>query len=155
MFFRKYYTIRSNKNVTEVKKALLGGHVKIHALDFEVKESDDVVRIIPHTEEEGDKMFTLPITRLKFENSTQGTTIKMLSKPRRIDIGGPYMIMIFVLFAIAVATLLLVYGGGKYNSSAYIMYGAAVVIFLLLWLRLQQGYFDYIHKIKDWVKSKV
>ena len=150
MIFRRYYTIQSNKNADEIKRKLVGQHLKVHVLDFEVSERESDLKIIPHAEHD-DHVYTLPITRLKISSGSKGAVIKMMSKPRRIDIGGPYLIMIFVTFMLIASVLLYLFGKGSYNVTAYILAGIALFIFLLLWFRLQVGYFDYIHKIKKWV----
>jgi hypothetical protein len=155
MFFRKYCTLKSKKSIDEVKAALMGQHINIHNLDFEITQKENVLKMIPHTENEDDKVYTLPITSIKLSSDGQGTILKLLSKPRRIDIGGPYIVMIFVTVATLASLVFLYYGKGEYDNTAYIMLGIAALIFLLLWYRLEQGYFDYIRKIKAWVKSKI
>ncbi len=152
MIFRRYYTFKSSKSSSELKANFLGQHFKIHTLDFEIKEDKDIIRVIPHAESD-EHVYTLPITRLKFNTNEKGTIIKMVAKPRRIDIGGPYLLMIFVAFLLIASTMLLLKGDGAYNTTAYILGGLALVVFALLWFRLEQGYFDYIRKIRDWVKS--
>lgn len=152
MIFRRYATYKSAKNANELKANFLGQHFKIHDLDFEIMGDDDIIRVIPHAETE-DHVYTLPITRLRFIPTDNGTIIKMLAKPRRIDIGGPYLLMIFVCFMIIASVLLITLGEGAYNTTAYILFGSAIAIFALLWFRLEQGYFDYIRKVKSWVKS--
>ncbi len=154
MIFRRYYTLQSKKNPEEVKKQLTGQHLKVHVLDFEVSVRDGDIKIIPHAEVE-DHVYTLPITRVRVSASGNGSTIKMMSKPRRIDIGGPYLIMIFVMFMIIAGVMLYLLGEGKYNNTAYILCGISILIFSFLWFRLEMGYFDYIRKIKKWVQEHV
>ncbi len=154
MIFRRYYTLQSSKNADEVKRNLIGQHLKVHVLDFEVSVRDGDVKIIPHAEDE-DHIYTLPITRLRITNNSKGSSIKMMSKPRRIDIGGPYLIMIFITFMIIASILLYFFGGLAYHLTAYIVAGIAILIFSLLMFRLEMGYFDYIRKIKNWVKAHV
>jgi hypothetical protein len=81
--------------------------------------------------------------------------IKTLSKPRRIDVGGPLMLIIFVAFSSAAAILLYLFGGEGYHSASYILIGIGIAVLLLLTIRLQQGYYDYIRKINRWIKSHV
>lgn len=150
MIFRRYYTFQSKSNAETLKQKLLGQHLKVHNLDFEIFDKGEVIKVIPHAEAD-DHVYTLPITSLRIKPNGSGSTIKMLSKPRRIDIGGPYLLMGFVTFAIIAAVLLYIFGDGTYNNTAYILAGIAGTIFILLWLRMEQGYFDYIRKIKRWV----
>ena len=150
MIFSRSYTLQSKKNQDELRQYLVGQHLKVHDLDFEISIRNEDVKIIPHAEAE-DHIYTLPITRLRFTSSGTGTMIKMRSKPRRIDIGGPYLIMIFVLFMIVAGILLYLLGEGKYTNTAYMLCGIAILIFAVLWFRLEMGYFDYIRKIRKWV----
>lgn len=150
MIFRRYYTFHSKLNAESLKEKLLGQHLKVHDLDFEIFDKGDAIKVIPHAEAD-DHVYTLPITSLRIKQNGAGSTVKMLSKPRRIDIGGPYLLMVFVTFAFIAAVLLYLYGDGAYNNTAYILAGIAGTIFILLWLRMEQGYFDYIRKIKKWV----
>lgn len=152
MIFRRYYTFQSKANAETLRQKLLGQHLKVHNLDFEIFDKGEVIKVIPHAEAD-DHVYTLPITSLKIKPNGAGSTIKMLSKPRRIDIGGPYLLMGFVTFAIIAAVLLYFFGDGTYNNTAYILAGIAITVFILLWLRMEQGYFDYIRKIKRWVSE--
>ena len=43
----------------------------------------------------------------------------------------------------------------EYNNTSYILGGIAITIFLILWYRLEMGYFDYIRKIAKWVKDNI
>ncbi|MBL7764660.1 MAG: hypothetical protein JNJ58_01080 [Chitinophagaceae bacterium] len=152
MIFRKYYTIQSKKNPEELKKYLLGQHLKVHSLDFEIYDKGDSIKVIPHAEND-DHVYTLPITKLKINKSANGSIIKMMSKPRRIDIGGPYLLIIFIFFAVLAGVLLRIYGQGEYNITSYILVGISAVAFIILWMRMEQGYFDYIRKINRWIKE--
>ena len=38
----------------DIKVRLLGKHVKVHNLDFEVSEKDRIIRVIPHAEQENE-----------------------------------------------------------------------------------------------------
>lgn len=154
MIFRRYYTFKSKQNAEFIKQKLLGQHLRVHQLDFEIFDKGDCIKVIPHAESD-EHVYTLPITRLKIKSEGSGCTIRMLSKPRRIDIGGPYLLMVFVTFALIAGVLLYVFGDGQYNNPAYVLVGLGAFIFILLWLRMEQGYFDYIRKIKKWVGEHV
>jgi hypothetical protein len=152
MIFRRYYSIPSNQNADNLRKKFLGQHLKIHELDFEIFEKEGNIKVIPHAEND-EHMHTLPITRLKFLESGNGTVIKMVSKPRRIDIGGPYLLMVFILFAILAGLMLIKFSKGEYDLTAYILIVSALVVFAVLWIKMERGYFDYIRKVKKWVKA--
>jgi hypothetical protein len=153
MFFIKYFSVESKKSTTQLRNELLGKHLKVHDLDFEVVERDGTIKILPHAEND-DHIYTLPITKLKLIDKQGGTTIKGVCKPRRIDIGGPYLLMIFITFAVIASLALLKYGEGDYNLSAYILLGISAATYLLLFFRMEKGYFDYIRKIKKWTKDQ-
>ncbi|HNB81648.1 MAG TPA: hypothetical protein PLP34_02210 [Chitinophagaceae bacterium] len=154
MIFRRYYSLQSKKSAEELKSSLLGRHLKVHVLDFEVMERNGDLKIIPHAEDE-DHIYTLPITRVRFSKGAQGTQVKMMSKPRRIDIGGPYLVMFFVVFAMIAGIITYAFGQGKYNNTAFILAGISLIVFALLWFRLEMGYFDYIRKIRNWLKENI
>jgi hypothetical protein len=154
MIFRSYANITSKKNVEELKKHLLGQHLQIHNLDFEILEHNGFIKIIPHAEVEN-HVYTLPITKLQFIPTENGTIVKTMSKPRRIDVGGPLMLIIFVAFSSAAAVLLYLFGGEGYHTASYILIGIGIMVLLLLTIRLQQGYYDYIRKINRWIRSHV
>jgi hypothetical protein len=59
--------------------------------------------------------------------------------------------MIFITFAIIAGILLIIKGEGNYNFTAYLLMGIAGITYIFLFIRMQQGYFDYIRKIKKWV----
>lgn len=152
MLFRRSFSYSSNQSAENLKKHFLGQHLKIHQLDFEIMEKDGHLKIIPHAEN-SDQVYTLPITRLRFEQKGAGCVVRGVSKPRRIDIGGPYLILIFILFALIAAVALYLKADASYHTTVYILLGISIAVFAILWIRMEQGYFDYIRKIKSWVKQ--
>jgi hypothetical protein len=152
MLFRRSFSVQSNKDADTLRKHFLGQHLIVHNLDFEISEKNGTIKVIPHAEN-SDQVYTLPITRLKFENRPGGCTVRGLSKPRRIDIGGPYLILIFVTFALIAAAVLYIKADPEYIRTVYILTGGALLVFAILWFRMEQGYFDYIRKIKKWLKE--
>jgi hypothetical protein len=154
MIFRRYYTLQSSQQADSLKKNILGQHLKIHHLDFEIKEHNGDIKVIPHAEND-DQVYTLPITRLRIIPKGNTSVVKMLSKPRRTDIGGPYLLLIFIFFALIAGVLLYFLGKGEYDNTAYILVGIALIVFALLWIRMERGYFDYIRKTRDWLKSHI
>lgn len=154
MIFRRYYTMQSKQNAESLKASLLGKHLKIHQTDFEIFDLNGVVKIIPHAESD-EAVHTLPITELKLIPNASTTTIKMKSKPRRIDIGGIYLLMVFILFLIIASIIIYISLNESYHKVSYILFGSGAVIFILVWLRMEQGYFDYIRKTKKWVAEHI
>lgn len=154
MLFKRSYHYQTTTSIEDIKKSLIGSHVKIHNMDFEVSEKGEVLRIIPHAEQET-AIKTLPITHVDMNASGNKTEVKLSFKMRKIDGGGPMLIVIFCLFMLGAAGFFLYIGQeGEHNTVAYTLIGISVVIFGLFWIRMQSGYFDYVRKIKEYVKSK-
>lgn len=154
MLFKRSYRYQTATSIEEIKKSLIGSHVKIHNMDFEVSEKEDVLRIIPHAEQET-AIKTLPITHVDLKANGNQTEVKLSFKMRKIDGGGPMLIVIFCLFMIGAAGFFLYIGhDGEHNTVAYTLIGISAAIFGLFWMRMQSGYFDYVRKIRDYVKTK-
>lgn len=154
MIFNTTSRIKSKHSPEIIKNKLLGQRVLVHQLDFEVLESNGMLKVIPHAENiEGLK--TLPITHIEMEPNSSDTTIKISSKPRRIDVGGLYLIVAFVIFMFAVA----VYFWKAYPDETFIiplaLLAVGVIIFIVFMLRMQSGYYDYIRKIRHFLKAQV
>lgn len=150
MLFTRHFQCSSPKNAETLYKQFLGKHLTIHHLDFEVYDEGDHLKVIPHTEN-SDQLYTLPITKVILQPDKEGTSVKMKFSPRHIDIGGPYLLLIFIGFAILGGLLLIWF---KTNvQTAFILIGLAFAVFALMWYRMERGYFDYIRKIKKWVKT--
>jgi hypothetical protein len=139
-------------NAEDIKNKLIGKHVKVHNLDFEVFEKDRVIRVIPHAEQVTD-IKTLPITHVEFDNSGGQTNITITSKMRQIDSGGPIIVVIFSVFLILAAVISFL-AGKSMLTYAYLFGGAGIAIFLIFWMRMERGYFDYVRKIRDYIKTQ-
>lgn len=151
MLFSRTYKYQSNMEIGAIKSNLLGKHVKVHNLDFEVLERDKMIKIIPHAEQ-NDNLKTLPITHVEFNGKGNTTQVIVSSKMRKIDKGGPLIVMTFCAFMLIAAILFMVLGKSDYEYFTYALLGLSVGMFALLWIRLESGYFDYIRKIRDYVK---
>jgi len=152
MIFNRSYTFRSKYSPAEIKKNLLGAHLSIHKLDFEVIDKEHMLKIIPHAENVQD-VKTLPITHVSFKSKSDGARVKVSSHPRRIDVGGPMLLATFCILA-------MLGGIGLYvfipNESIYLpggLFGVGLIIFILFWIQMERGYFDYVRKIKSFVKK--
>jgi len=137
----------------DIKGRLLGKHVKVHNMDFEVSENDRVLRIIPHAEQENE-IKTLPITHIEFKGKGDKTQVVINSKMRKIDSGGPLLIMIFCAFLLIACVMTYVLGKTELMTYTYTFGIIGVGIFLVFWLRMERGYFDYVRKIRDYVKNQ-
>jgi len=122
-------------------------------MDFEVYEKDRVLRIIPHAEQETN-IKTLPITHVEFQGKGNKTQMVINSKMRKIDSGGPLLVVIFCTFMLIAAVLFFIFGAEEYLSFTYTLLGISVAIFLVFWFRMETGYFDYIRKIRDYIKNQ-
>lgn len=153
MLFKKTSRFRSQVTIEELKQRLMGQHVKIHNMDFEISERERVLKIIPHAENT-ENVKSLPITRVEFDGAGTGSTnIKVSSKMRRIDEGGPTLIVMFCLFLAIAAGGMLIAGQPDMHTPSYIMLSIAGIIFLIFWMRMQSGYFDYVRKVHRFVEQ--
>ena len=139
--------------VDDIKNRLLGKHVRVHDLDFEVFEKDRMLRIIPHAEQETN-IKTLPITHIEFKGKGDKTQLVISSKIRKIDSGGPTLIMIFCSFMFIGAILFFIFGKHEYVAYTYTLLGIGLLMFSIFWLRMESGYFDYVRKIRDYIKKE-
>lgn len=154
MIFSRTYRYQSSMPIDDIKGRLIGKHVKVHNMDFEVSEKDRVLKIIPHAEDDMN-LKTLPITHIELKGNGSKTQIVINSKMRKIDSGGPTLIIIFCAFLLIGALLFFLLGQAEYMSFTYTMGGIGLFIFLVFWMRMERGYFDYVRKIRDYVKKSV
>lgn len=122
-------------------------------MDFEVYEKDRMLRVIPHAEQEH-AIKTLPITHVELQGKDNKTQVVISSKMRKIDSGGPMLIVIFCTFMLIAAVLFFIFGSSEYLSFTYTLLGISVFIFLVFWFRMERGYFDYVRKIRDYIKNQ-
>lgn len=153
MIFSRTYRYNSSMRIEDIKNRLLGKHVKVHNLDFEVSENNKILKIIPHAETVTD-IKTLPITHVKFKGEGGKTQVVVSSKMRKIDSGGPTLIMIFCFFLIAAAAVAYFANPAGNSTIAYTLGGIGVVVFALFWMRMERGYFDYVRKIREFIKTQ-
>ena len=154
MLFSRHFRYRTHCSAEDIKKRLVGQHVKVHNMDFEIYEKEHMIKIIPHAEQETN-IKTLPITHVEFKGKGNETQVLISSKMRKIDKGGPMILLSFCFFLIAAAlVMLLSIQEEGFDIYAFPMLGVALLIFIIFWVRLEQGYFDYIRKIRNYVKSK-
>lgn len=151
MFFTRTHEFSLPISRDEFKQRLLGKHVKIHNLDFEVIEYDYKLSIIPHAEQVNE-IKTLPITELDFKEVSGKTTVVLKSQIRKIDAGGPMLIMIFCLFLLIASVVL--FFTSEEPVIMYMFLGIGTLIFLAFWIRMQRGYFDYVRKVRQYVKER-
>ncbi len=154
MLFDRTYKYKSRLSSDAIKEKLLGKRIQIHKLDFEFQERDNKLKVIPHAED-AQGLKTLPITHLDFMGSADNTYVKMHSKPRKIDIGGPYVLVTFCIFICLGAIGLYFFQPNQGMLVPIIMGGIGLLVFAVFWIKMQAGYFDYIRKIKTYVKQNI
>ncbi|MCD6012450.1 MAG: hypothetical protein K0Q79_2312 [Flavipsychrobacter sp.] len=150
MFFTRTHTYHFPVPKDDLKNRLIGRHVKIHDLDFEIMDRDEKLTIIPHAEQISD-IKTLPITSVEMNEAGGKTKVKVTSRMRALDSGGPILIVIFCAFML-VASMVMYFIGEP--LVCYTLLGISAGIFTIFWIRLETGYFDYVRKVHAFVKEK-
>ena len=155
MIFNRTYRYNTPLSAEDIKQRLIGKHIQVHHLDFEITEKEAMLRIIPHAEE-ASGIKTLPITHVEMKAAgNAGTRVTLSSKPRRIDVGGPYLIVIFCLFCVLGASGFYLINPRESYWPPLAMVGVGLLIFIVFWVKMEAGYFDYTRKIRDFVKHNV
>lgn len=155
MIFQRRYRIQSALNPTTLRDRLNLQTLKIHNLNFEITERDNVLKVIPQAQNV-DGVKTLPITHIKMKsNGSNGTKVLLTSKPRRIDIGGPYLIIIFCVFLIVGAGIFYLLNPQESLMASWVMGGVGLLIFIFFWIKMEMGYFDYTRKIRNGVQNLI
>jgi hypothetical protein len=150
MFFTRTHKYYLSIPKEEFKKQLIGKHVKIHNLDFEVVEDDATLVIIPHTEQVN-AIKTLPLTYIDFNEEGTRTRVTISSEMRKVDAGGPMLIVVFCAFMF-IASIVLFFTASEMMITMTFA-GISILLFTLFTLRMQTGYFDYVRKVRAYVKS--
>jgi hypothetical protein len=152
MFFTRTQKYRSLIAQEDFRNLLIGNHVRIHNLDFEVFEQEHKLTIVPHAEQVTD-LKTLPITNVDLKKDGNTTHIIITSKIRMLDYGGPLLIVVFCAF-LFIASIILYYVGHE-QTIATTMLAASTLLFTVFWVRMEMGYFDYVRKIRSFIKTRL
>lgn len=131
--------------------------MNLHKLDFEVQEKDaGTLRIVPHAEQVTE-VKTLPITHVAFKPGSNAgkTQVVISSHMRRIDQGGPMLIVVFSLFMLLAGAIGHFAGSEEYAMYTLPLFALGALIFIIMWIRLETGYFDYVRKIRDHIKQQI
>lgn len=150
MFFTRTQRYHFPIPKEDFRTRLIGKHVKIHDLDFEVYERGQTLKIIPHAELVDD-LKTLPITDVELSSDGNATNVIITSKMRKLDMGGPQLILLFCGFLLLASLILLMVG--RERLFTYTLLGISTLVFTIFWVRMEMGYFDYVRKIRDYVKN--
>lgn len=155
MIFKRTSRLKTTLSLDEVKDRLSRRQFKVHDMDFEIAEKERMLKVIPHAEHI-QSIKTLPITHVDVQgNGATGSRIVLTSKPRRIDVGGPYLIVIFCLFCIVGASIFYFINPDESFMPPLTMAGVGILIFIVFWIRMESGYFDYVRKIREYIKGVV
>ncbi len=152
MFFTRTHNFHFSVPKDDLKNRLIGEHVQIHNLDFEILDKGErKLSIVPHAEQV-DAIKTLPITNVDLQEDGDHTRVVVTSRIRAIDSGGPMLIMIICSMLIGASAVLMFVGGEPVIT--YAALGIGVGILAIFMVRMQMGYFDYVRKVRAYVKSK-
>lgn len=153
MFFTRTHRYLSSLPKEEIKSRLIGNHFKIHQLDFEIFENGPSLSIIPD-DDEVKGLKTLPFTEVEFKDEGSKTRVSVTFKMRKIDSGGPFLIVLFCSFLL-LASITMMYVDPKEQTIIYTLFGIAIFSITMFTYRMQTGYFDYVRKIRNYIRSKV
>ncbi len=149
--FTRTFSCQTSMSKASLKNRLIGNHVSIHNLDFEIMEkNDNKLRIIPHAEQI-DEIRTLPITYVELDESSGNTRIKITSHIRKLDAGGP-MLMVILCSLLIVAGLVLFFLQEHLVSGLVLAIG--IITFSVFRFNLEKSYFDYVRRIQMHVLDK-
>lgn len=134
---------------------IMGKKFHVHDLEFEVysKRNDrGEVKIIPHAENVN-RTTTLPITLVTVNETSDPPYVLAHYHMRSIDIGLPKFLTIFFagMFIIGVIAY---FSSVGFRSTGLIFAGISIVGFLIMLLKLNKGYYDYIRKIHHWLEAQ-
>jgi hypothetical protein len=156
MIFNRTYNLHSTKKNSDIKSSLLGKKFPVHKIEFEIVDVNGITRVVPHAEEiEGERILTLPVTRISITDANNGSKVKLSSHPRRTDIGGPMLLMIACILFFIVGLALYYKGTEDVHGAAKIMLLISSITAILMWIKMELGYFDYVRKIKNYIKANI
>ena len=150
--FSRTHSFTTAHNAAALKSRLLGDHVMIHNVDFEIiEEEDETISIVAHAEQI-EEVKTLPDTTVSFSDNGGKTKVSIHCTIREFDKGAPMIALIFnLLIYIAGAILITVF---KFQLAAAIVLAVGLMFTITFVVKMQAGYFDYIRKIVEFVKAK-
>ena len=150
MFFTKTHKYTTKFTKEDLRERLVGKHLTIHGLDFEVQDKEAYLKIIPHAEEV-QEIKTLPETFVDFGNVNGLTQVRIKCKMRKYDSGGPFILLLFCFFMIICSVVMIFTSLDR--SLTYTLLGIGVGVLAIFWVRLEMGYFDYVRKIFAFLKN--
>jgi hypothetical protein len=150
MFFTKTHKYTTKISKEDLRERLVGKHLTIHNLDFEVQDKGEYLKIIPHAEEI-QEIKTLPETYVDFAIENGMTRVQIKCRMRKFDSGGPFILLIFCFFMIACSVVM--FFTTPERSLTYTLLAIGLGVLTIFWVRLEMGYFDYVRKIFGFLKN--
>lgn len=156
MIFNRTYKYRSTRKTEDLKSLLLDSSIEVKNQSFFISDRGDILRIIPDAENRKD-LTTLPVTHINMrKNGNDRTELTLFSKPRKIDAGGPYLVVIFCLFLLIAAGVIYYVDPTKENYIPVLgLVALSVIGFVVFWIRMQMGYFDYVKGINKEIEKLI
>jgi len=151
MLFTKTSRYQFSVPKEHLRYRLLGNNLTIHNMNFEVLERDHALHIIPNGEDLS-KPKALPIAQVDLKEDGRKTNVVVTTSMRQHDSGGPLLVLLFCSF-LFIASFILLYIG-KDPMLTWFLWGTSGIIFAILIIRLQMGYFSYVRKIRTYVRVK-
>ncbi|HRP88538.1 MAG TPA: hypothetical protein PKX92_00730 [Edaphocola sp.] len=152
MFFNCSSTINSKLSPKAVVDKLSEQKLNIKGLEFDVKPSEGLIKLIPQTEND-DTSRLAPISHVSIQQDGTGSKISLKSKPRRLDLGGLYLVVGVLFLLVGIAGYLYLAYPERTTNVPLILIGAAVLAFIIFRVRLQSSYYHYIAGIRKFVRE--
>jgi hypothetical protein len=148
--FTRTFSYQTQISREALKNRLIGNHLNIHNLDFEVMEKSEYLRIVPHAEQV-DEIKALPITYVELTENNGRTKVKITSRMRKLDVGAPMLVAILCILLLAASGALLLFKEQLFGTLLIIL---DVLIYATFRLRLERSYFDYVRQIRLYILDR-
>lgn len=155
MIFNKTYSFETQKDINVLKQKLMDSLIQVKNQPFFITAKDNMLRVIPDAADRKE-LTTLPVTHVKFKSKSGGqkTKITLFSKPRKIDAGGPYLLVIFCVFLlIAAATIYFVNPARNNFIPALVLAALSLSIGIIFIIRMLKGYYGYVRGIENEIRK--
>lgn len=155
MIFNKTYSFETQKDINVLKQKLMESLIEVKNQPFFVSAKDNMLRIIPDASNRHE-LTTLPVTHVKFKSKSgsEKTKITLFSKPRKIDAGGPYLLVIFCVFLLLAAAIIYFVNPARSNYvPAMCLAILSLTIGIIFMIRMLNGYYGYVRGIKQEIRK--
>jgi hypothetical protein len=110
--------------------------------------------VIPHTEND-ERSRIVPISHVLVNPKGADTELELKTKPRRIDLGGLYLVVGSIILVIMIAIYLRITYPEQSIWVSISVLVAALIAFLIFRLRLQSSYYGYIGNLRSFIKNQI